>query len=126
MVARQMPGVTTIFILASLSLIGIPPAGGFFSKLIIGLSSAQGGHPIIAVIIFLTSIITGAYFLRCISFFFREETGHKITEKGFSYLVYLPLVLLVSGVFIVVLSPGVGEKIMSLVSAPQEIPGFGR
>jgi len=126
MVARQMPGVTAIFILASLSLMGIPPAGGFFSKLIIGLSSAKSGHPLIALIVFSTSIITGAYFLRCIGFFFRGETGHKITEKRFSYLVYLPLVLLVSGVFIVVLSPGVGEKIMSLVSAPQEIPGFGR
>ncbi len=120
MVAKEMPGVTTIFILASLSLMGIPPAGGFFSKLIIGLSSAKSGHPIITFIIFLTSVITGAYFLRCIGFFFRGEVGYRITGKRFSYLLYLPLVLLVSGVFIVVLFPGVGEKILSVISVPQD------
>ena len=118
MVAREMPGITAIFILASLSLIGIPPAGGFFSKLMIGLSSAKGGHPIIAFIIFLTSIMTGAYFLRCIDFFFRGEVGYIISKKRCSYLVYLPLVLLVFGVFVVVLFPGAGEKILSLTSAP--------
>ncbi len=123
MVAREMPGVTTIFILASLSLMGIPPAGGFFSKLIIGLSSARSGHPLIAFIIFLSSIITGAYFLRCIGVFFRGEVGYKITEKRFSYLAYLSLVLLVSGVFVVVF-PGVGEKILSFTSAPQETMGL--
>ena len=91
MIARRMPGVTAIFILASLSLMGIPPAGGFFSKLIIGLSAAKSGHPLIAFIIFSTSIITGAYFLRCIGFFFRGEVEHSTLEKRFSSLVYLPL-----------------------------------
>ncbi len=123
-VAKEMPVITILFILAALSLIGIPPAGGFFSKLIIGLSSVKSGHPVIALIIFLTSIITGVYFLNCISFFFQGETGPKISEKKFSYLVYIPLVLLVYGVFMVVLSPGTGEKIMSFISMPQDIPGL--
>ena len=123
LVAKEMPGITTIFILASLSLMGIPPAGGFFSKLMIGLSSAKGGHPIIALLIFSTSIITGAYFLRCIGFFFRGQVEHSTLEKKFSSFTYLPLVLLVSGVFIVVFFPWVGEKILSFTSMPQEIIG---
>ena len=84
----------------------------------LGLSSAEGGHPIIALIIFLTSIITGAYFLRCIGVFFRGEVGYIMSKKKCSYLVYLSLVLLVSGVFAVVLFPGAGETILSLTSVP--------
>ncbi len=124
MVARTMPGITTIFILASLSLIGIPPAGGFFSKLIIGLSSAKSGHPLIASIIFFTSIITGAYFLRCIGVFFQEEAQYSIPDKRCSSLAYLPLVLLMSGVFVVVFFPWAGEKILNFASASQEIIGL--
>ncbi len=119
MVAKEMPGVTTIFILASLSLMGIPPAGGFFSKLIIGLAAAKSGHPLIAFTIFVTSVITGAYFLRCIGFFFRGAAGYEITGKRFSTLAYLALILLVSGVFIVVFLPGAGEQIVNFVSMSQ-------
>ncbi len=66
-------GETIIFILASLahrhSL-----AGGFFSKLMIGLASVENGHPFVALVIFFSSIIT-AYFLRCIGVFFQGGAG---------------------------------------------------
>ncbi len=124
MVAREMPGVTTIFILASLSLMGIPPAGGFFSKLSIGLAAARSGHPFITFIIFVSSVITGAYFLRCISVFFQEQEGHEMTGKRCSALAYLALVLLVFGVFGVVFCPWVGKQIMSFASMPQETIGL--
>jgi multicomponent Na+:H+ antiporter subunit D len=114
--ARQLPGITAIFILAALSLIGIPPAGGFFSKLMIGLASAQSGHPLAALVIFGTSIITGAYFLRCISVFFQAEAEHFIRPKSRSYLVYLPLLLLTAGVFGVILLPGMGGNILNAVA----------
>lgn len=104
-VAHEMPGVTTIFSLASLSLIGIPPAGGFFSKLMIGLSSAQSGHPGVAVIIFCTSLITGAYFLKCIGTFFQGKAEPGISPKPCSTRAYLPLILLVSGVFLAAIFP---------------------
>lgn len=117
-VAKEMPGVTVIFILAALSMIGVPPAGGFFSKLMIGLSSAKSGHPFAALLIFFTSIITGAYFLRCIGIFFTGEAGYVRNGKRSSYLVYLPLALLVSGVFIAVVFPGIAENILSFPSTP--------
>lgn len=117
-VAKEMPAVTIIFILASLSLIGIPPAGGFFSKLMIGLASVENGHPFVALIIFFSSLITGAYFLRCISVFFQGGAGYSINEKKCSALVYLSLVLLVSGVFVVILFPRTGETLFSVTLAP--------
>lgn len=117
-VAKEMPAVTAIFILASLSLIGIPPSGGFFSKLMIGLASAKSGHPLIAVLIFFSSIITGAYFLRCIGAFFQGEAGHVISEKKCSALVYISLVLLVSGVFVVIVFPRAGENILNITAVP--------
>lgn len=58
-------GYTTL--LGALSISGVPPFGGFWSKLIIVFACVQAGHPFLALIAVLVSILTLAYYFVSIS-----------------------------------------------------------
>jgi len=61
-------GYTSLF--GSMSISGIPPFGGFWSKLIIIIAAVQAGYFITATVAILVSIVTLAYYLKFQSFAF--------------------------------------------------------
>ncbi len=61
--AKKMPWTAGTNIVGSLSIAGIPPLGGFWSKLIIVMALIQSGEWILAVIAILASILTLWYYL---------------------------------------------------------------
>jgi multicomponent Na+:H+ antiporter subunit D len=61
---RRMPLVMTGFAIAALSMVGIPPTAGFFSKFYLVSSTVQTGDWILAVIVVSSSLLTLVYFLR--------------------------------------------------------------
>lgn len=70
-------------LLGSMSISGIPPLGGFWSKLIIIIAAVQAGYFIFAFIAILISIITLAYYLKFLGFTFfgkLDEVWLKIKE----------------------------------------------
>ena len=74
---RVMPVTSSTSMIASLSLSGIPPFNGFFSKLIIIIAAVQAGHPVYAFWAVLGSILTLAALMKMQRYGFR---GEKIIE----------------------------------------------
>ncbi len=60
----RMPLTGTTSLIGSMSISGIPPLSGFWSKLIIIFAAIQSGHFVLGLIAILVSIITLAYYLK--------------------------------------------------------------
>jgi multicomponent Na+:H+ antiporter subunit D len=61
--AKRMPVTAVTNLVGSLSIAGVPPLNGFWSKLIIIVALVQAGHPVFAVVAVLASVLTLWYYL---------------------------------------------------------------
>lgn len=61
--ARRMPITAATTIVGSLSIAGVPPLNGFWSKLLIIMALVQAGQPVFAIVAVLASILTLWYYL---------------------------------------------------------------
>jgi multicomponent Na+:H+ antiporter subunit D len=61
---KRMPWTMTGFAIAGLSMVGIPPTAGFFSKWYLVLGSLEAGQWVLGVVIGTSSLLTAVYFLR--------------------------------------------------------------
>jgi multicomponent Na+:H+ antiporter subunit D len=61
---KRMPLTMTGFALLALSMVGIPPTAGFFSKWYLVLGSLEADNVLLAVVIGTSSLLTAVYFLR--------------------------------------------------------------
>jgi multicomponent Na+:H+ antiporter subunit D len=59
--AKQMPWTMAAFALASLSLVGIPPASGFVSKWYLAVGSLERGSPWLLGVLLTSSLLNAAY-----------------------------------------------------------------
>jgi multicomponent Na+:H+ antiporter subunit D len=62
--SKSMPVTSTTSLFGSMAISGIPPLGGFFSKLIIIIAAVKAHFYLVAFIAALMSIVTLAYFLK--------------------------------------------------------------
>ncbi len=60
---RQMPVTFAAFLLGALSIIGLPPLGGFISKWKLVLGAVDGGQLTLLVVLLVSSLLNAAYFL---------------------------------------------------------------
>ena len=77
---KSMPLIFLAFFVGSLSIIGVPPMGGSWSKFFLMLGAAQSGY-ITVIAVFCISTILNAYYLMEIparAFFFKKEKEVKI------------------------------------------------
>ena len=79
---RKMPWTMTAFVITALSMIGVPPTGGFFSKyyLILGAIEAGKWHFMIALLA--SSLINVVIFFRIIEIGYFKLTPEKSSEKS--------------------------------------------
>lgn len=104
-IGRQMPITLWCFTFASLSLIGIPPAGGFLSKWYLASGALQSQTGIFAwlgpIVLLISALLTAGYLLPITvkGFFSGEEA---VAKKEANLLMLIPLIILV------VLSVGIG------------------
>jgi multicomponent Na+:H+ antiporter subunit D len=61
---RRMPWTMGAFTIAAISMIGIPPAAGFFSKWYLVLGSIDAGNWIFVAVILISSLLNAVYFFR--------------------------------------------------------------
>ena len=111
---RKMPVTMTAFTIGALSLIGVPPTAGFFSKwyLILGAIEADSYHFMAALLI--SSLVNAILFFRIIEIaFFEPKTDHHhggdtaaivISEAPLSML--LPLLVVAIGLIVIGLFSG--------------------
>lgn len=82
---RHMPFTSTMFLILSLSMVGIPLTVGFISKWYIILGAIQSGYWIVVPVILLSSLLTAVYFGRVVNTLFfkkpEDNTNLTFTEK---------------------------------------------
>ena len=78
---RLLPVTSNTSMIASLSIAGIPPFNGFFSKLIIIVAAVQTKHPIAAFLAVIGSILTLASFMKVQRYGFRGERKIEKLEQ---------------------------------------------
>jgi multicomponent Na+:H+ antiporter subunit D len=92
-IGRLMPFTMLAFTLAALSMIGIPPLSGFLSKWTLSLGAMDAGLPYYVLILLVSSLLNGLYYLPIIiTAFFGAEPGHeheqvKISEAPYKMLI---------------------------------------
>jgi multicomponent Na+:H+ antiporter subunit D len=92
--AKQMPWTMAAFTLATLSLVGIPPASGFVSKWYLAVGSVERGNGWMLAVLLISSLLSAAYLIPIVYRAYFEEpadAGHqKIIEVPW---MVVPLVL---------------------------------
>ena len=80
---KRMPVTMMAFFLGSLSIIGLPPLGGFISKWNLVLGSLEAGQIPILVVLLTSSLLNAAYFLPIVyQAFFSEPDRSENPDEG--------------------------------------------
>ncbi|MBW2366524.1 MAG: monovalent cation/H+ antiporter subunit D family protein [Deltaproteobacteria bacterium] len=81
-IGKQMPVTLTAFLIGSLSVIGLPPCGGFISKWYLVLGTLESNQPIFLAVILISSFLNAAYFLPIVfnAFFRGADKGSPLGD----------------------------------------------
>lgn len=97
---KKMPITFTCFTVLSLSLIGIPPTGGFHSKWYIATAALDSGLEVFSwiapVILLISAILTAAYLLSISisAFFGKEEVENETVKVREPLFMVIPIIIL--------------------------------
>ena len=101
---KTMPVTAATFLICSLSVMGIPPLGGFFGKYMVVSSAVFGGHPIIGLLYIGIAFMTALYLFRIfVIMFMGEQKFPNAVEKEPIMVVSvasLAVLSIVGGIFI--------------------------
>jgi len=115
--SRSMPVTSATSFIASLSISGIPPFNGFFSKLIIIIAAIMAKFYLLAVLAVIVSIITLASFLKFqrYAFYNREESRNdrKIREVPFPMIFSMVIMSLLCIMLSLLAFPGVRDAVLT-------------
>ena len=90
-IAKKMPVSSFLFVLGVLSLVGVPPFLGFFSKLNIIISALSSGNVFNTVMVFLIllgTIIESVYFLKILQIFYTGKTDKEGVKEAPFFAVF--------------------------------------
>jgi multicomponent Na+:H+ antiporter subunit D len=62
-IGRRMPITMSAFFIGALSIIGMPPCGGFISKWLLVMGSLEAGQMAVVVLLLFSSLLNAAYFM---------------------------------------------------------------
>ena len=79
---RAMPLTAATFVLAAFAMIGVPPTGGFFSKLYLLLGAIDAGAWVFVAVILTSSLLTLAYFGNAIRALYLVEVHGTVSSSG--------------------------------------------
>jgi NADH:ubiquinone oxidoreductase subunit 2 (subunit N) len=105
--SRLHPLLAITLSLVLMSLAGIPPLAGFFTKYIVLVTAIENNYLILAIIAILGSVISGYYYLRIIkSIYFKDsdEYYYKLLAVPSSNSLSLTSSLIISVSFFIILT----------------------
>ena len=115
--SRSMPATSATSFIASMSISGIPPFNGFFSKLIIIIAAIMAKFYLLAVLAVFVSIITLASFLKFqrYAFYNREEStiSRKIKEVPFPMVFSMIIMSLLCIMLSLLAFPGIRDAVLT-------------
>ena len=119
---RRMPVTFIAFLIGSLSIIGLPPFAGSWSKWLLILASADTGELIIIGVLLISSLLNVAYLMPLVAKgFFMTDSGKKdpITFGEGPFLLWIPLVLTSFGCIVLFFYAGtIQDFLMPLIATP--------
>ena len=119
---REMPWTMAAFTVSALSMVGIPPAAGFFSKWYLLLGSIDSGNRIFVATILLSSLLTAVYFFRMLEQVYAVHPKEESVSKNASdppVSMLLPTVILGAGVLVLgLLNSVIVSRVLEPVVAP--------
>jgi multicomponent Na+:H+ antiporter subunit D len=100
-IGRKMPVTMAAFFIASLSIIGMPPCGGFVSKWYLVLGSLEAHETAILYVLLFSSLLNAAYFMPIVyrAFFCRPDEAmyeNKVEEAPAFCVVPLVITAVIS------------------------------
>jgi multicomponent Na+:H+ antiporter subunit D len=114
--AKAMPVTSATSFVASMSISGVPPFNGFFSKLIIIIAAVMARFYLLAALAAIVSIITLASFLKFQRYAFYNEDPNKkknsIKEVPFTMLFSMILLSIICLLLSMLAFPGIREAIL--------------
>jgi multicomponent Na+:H+ antiporter subunit D len=116
-IGKRMPVTMIAFFIGSLSVIGLPPCGGFFSKWYLVLGTLEADQPVMLIVLLVSSLLNAAYFLPIVynAFFCAPEKamfGDKFHEAPLWCVV--PPVLTALGSIVLFFYPTLFLKLAAL------------
>jgi len=93
---KTMPVTAVAFLVCAMSVIGIPPFGGFFSKFMVIMGTVQAGKVWVAAAALFTAVLTMFYLLKVFSQVFLGEAKEPAPEKTRSMVYVVALLAILS------------------------------
>lgn len=121
---RRMPKTMAVMVICALSMVGIPPTAGFFSKWYLALAAVDRGFYICIGILIVSSLLNAVYFFRFFEKLFmgpEKEKTEKHPEEERELPVSMLIPLIVCGILVLVLGFGNTWFIDVLSSAISEV-----
>ncbi|MFQ5987985.1 MAG: proton-conducting transporter membrane subunit, partial [Dehalococcoidia bacterium] len=119
---RRMPWTMAAFTVAALSMVGIPPTAGFFSKWYLILGGIDAGNWIFVVIILVSSLLSAVYFFRVLENAYTASAnseGPVAASSDPPCGMLLPILVLAAGILILgLLNVVIVKRVLELVVAP--------
>ena len=98
---RAMPLTMGAFFIASISIIGLPPGGGAWSKWFLALGTVETSHYFLLAVLMISSLLNIAYLLPIpIRSFMKPKTGDTLPFKEAPMMCVLPLCLTAIGTLV--------------------------
>jgi multicomponent Na+:H+ antiporter subunit D len=100
-IGKRMPVTMIAFFIGSLSVIGLPPTGGFFSKWYLVLGTLEADQMVMLIVLLASSLLNGAYFLPIVykAFFCTPEESmfeDKVAEAPLWCVLPLTITAIIS------------------------------
>lgn len=92
---KKMPWTVFTIVMASLSMVGIPPTGGFFSKYYLMIGAWQKGLFVYMMVLVLSTLLNAVYFLRLVEKIFIAQEADYIEQQEKTTRFELPLNMLI-------------------------------
>lgn len=97
----RMPRTMAAFTVAAVSMVGLPPTAGFFSKWYLVRGAAETDRWLVAAVIVASSVLTLLYFLRVLEqIWFRPPEGQAVEAREARPAVLAPIVVLGVGILV--------------------------
>ncbi len=115
---RKMPLMMSAFTVAALSMVGVPPTAGFFSKWYLVLGGIEANNWAFVAVILASSLLTAVYFFRVIEkLFATPSSGDPAVEQAKEppARILSPILILATGIIVLGL---INALIVSYVLQP--------
>ena len=120
-IGRRMPFTMAAFTVASLSIVGVPPFGGAWSKWYLALGAAEGNQVVFVAVLMISSLLSIGYLLPIVAraFFAALPDGEASGLREAPVLCVVPLCLTALGcVLLFFLAAPVRELLLPLLGRP--------